>query len=354
MPGINGKQVKGWAFAKFGTNSWGVAASVTKGARFMGDGGMKLQPVFVEDRSFGETFLGASDFGDVQAVDVSLGGQMRYEDNNYVLEALSMGSPATPTISTSTAGQNTSWQHVFDLAPAIDGLGATFALDQLLYTEELTSAKIYGFSLAVGQAGILEETFKVLGMKPTNISSININSTVYGASFPALGGKVARKQGTFRLNKQSGGALGATDAMVVETIDLTFERPQDRVFAFGQDYIVEPGDNDFPVFSLKVGFARMNTITANSLYQAIRTGDTHKADVTWLGAFINSTDTYKVLYQFPYLELQDWDAPMAGAAQVKPTGTFMLKQASAAPTGMAGVTKPFRLTKIMMNSVVAF
>jgi hypothetical protein len=32
----------------------------------------------------------------------------------------------------------------------------------------------------------------------------------------------------------------------------------------------------------------------------------------------------------------------------------MVKEASSAPTGMSGVTKPFRLTKIMQNSVAAF
>src|SRR5436190_9481835 len=145
MPGTTGREMKGWAFAKFALNSWGVAASVTKGTRFMGDGGLKYQPNFVEDRSFGETFLGPSDVGDIQPPDLSLGGQARYEDFNYILEALSMGSPAAVTISTSAAGQVTSWLHIVDPAPSIDGLGATFAMDRKLYVEEIPSAKIYGF-----------------------------------------------------------------------------------------------------------------------------------------------------------------------------------------------------------------
>jgi hypothetical protein len=127
---------------------------------------------------------------------------------HYVLEALSMGSPAAVTISTSAAGQVTSWQHIIDLAPSIDGLGATFAMDQKLYVTEVTSGKIYGFSETLGEGGVVEQTFRVLGVAPTDISSININSTVYGASFPALGGKIFRNQGTFRLNAQGGGSLG--------------------------------------------------------------------------------------------------------------------------------------------------
>lgn len=354
MPGKTGRDYKGWAFAKFGTNSWGVAASVTKGTRFMGDGGLKYQPTFIEDKSFGETYLGPSDVGDVAPVDISLGGQGRYEDNNYILEALAMGSPNAVTISTSAAGQTTSWQHIFDLAPNLDGLGATFAMDRGLYAEEITSAKIYGFSDTVGDGGIIEETFKVLGGKPTNISSININSTIYSASFPALNGKIFRKQGTFRLNKQSGGALGASDAQQVDSVEFAFERPQARDFVFGQDYIAEPGDNEFPSLSLKVSFPRMNTVSANSLYAALRANDAFKADLTYVGSYINSTDQYTKKYQFPYIELQDFATPAAGAAQVKPQASFVLKQASAAPTGMSGVTKPFRLTRIMTNSVVAF
>lgn len=354
MPGTTGREMKGWAFSKFATNSWGVAASVTKGTRFMGDGGVKFQPQFVEDRSFGETELGPADIGDIQPPDLTLGGQGRYEDYNFILEALAMGSPATPTISTSAVGQVTSWQHILDIAPSIDGLGATFALDRKLYVEEITSAKIYGFGETIGEGGVVEQSFKLLGSKPTNISSVNINSTVYGATYPALNGKVFRKQGTFRLNKQSGGALGSTDAIPVEAFEFTFERPQDKSFATGQDYIIEPGDNEFPVLSFRVTFPRMNTVSANSLYAALRNTDAFKADMTYAGTFINSTDQYTKKYQFPYAELQDFATPAAGAAQVKPTAMFMLKKPSAAPTGMTGVTHAFRRTHIMTNSVIAF
>ena len=354
MPGTTGREMKGFAFAKFGTNSWGVAASVTKGARFDGDGGLKFQPVFVEDRSFGETFLGPADSGDINPVDLTLTSQDRYEDHNYILEALVIGSPAAVAISTSASGQTTSWLHVFDPAPSIDGLGATFAADRKLYVEEITSAKIYGLTDTFGDAGILQSTFKVLGSRPTNISSINTNSTVYGASYPALNGKIFRKTGTFRVNLQSGGALSSTDEIKVESVEFSFERPQDRSFATGQDYIMEPADNEFPVPSVKVTFPRMNTVSANSLYAALRSTTAYKGDLTFTGALINSTDALTRKYQFPYMELQDFATPTAGAAQVKPTAMWVLKKPSAAPTGMTGVTGPFRLSRIMQNSVVAF
>ena len=354
MAGRTGREFKGFAFSKFTTNSWGVAASVTKGTRFTSDGGLKRAPTFVEDRSFGETFLGPSSIGDNAPTDITLTGQARYEDHHYILEALCMGSPNAVTIATSASGQVTSWQHIIDLAPSIDGLGATFAMDRSNYVEEIPSAKIYGFGETYGEGGIIEESFKILGVAATHLSSINTSSTVYGANFPALGGKMFRKECTFRINAQGGGALGSTDAIPVEGIEFTFERPQDRTFASGSPEIIEPADNEFPVPSFTVQFPRMNTVTANSLRTAIQSFVTYKADVTYLGAFINSTDQYKKLYQFPYLELQDFQTPTAGAAQVKPRAMFVLKKPSAAPTGTIGVTNPFRITRIMTNSVVAF
>ena len=40
--------------------------------------------------------------------------------------------------------------------------------------------------------------------------------------------------------------------------------------------------------------------------------------------------------------------------QVKPKAKFRAALASSAPTGMSGVTRPFRLTRVMTQSVVAF
>jgi hypothetical protein len=104
---------------------------------------------------------------------------------------------------------------------------------------------------------------------------------------------------------------------------------------------------------VRVSYPRMNTVTANSLYAALKNDPTFKADMTFSGAFINSTDKYTEKYQFPALELDEWVAPVAGANQVKPSATFMGKLAATSPSGMAFVN-PFRLTRIMVNSVVAF
>lgn len=353
MAGVTGREAKGFAFAKFGTNSWGVAASVTKGAYFQSDGGWRFAPQRVNDDAFGQTFLSEGDFGNTAMVDVTMPTRARYESHEYILEALAMGSPNAVTLSSSVGGQVTSWQHVIDLAPSIDGLGITAAIDKRLFTEELTSAKVYGFDWAVGDNGVMDESFRFMGTKPTIQSSVNINSTVYGAAFPALNERIFQKQGTFRMNIQSAGSLVAADKVDAENVQITFTRPQDAPHVFGQDYIYEPADNGFPEIRVTVNYPRMNTVTANSLYAALLADRVFKADMTFLGVNINSADTQKVLWQFPCLEIDEHSLPLNGPTQIKPTATFTAKLASSSPTGMPFIN-PFRLTRIMQNSVVAF
>ena len=352
MSGVTGREVA-MAFAKFGTNSWGVAASVTKGIYFSNDGGLKLDPDIIEDDAFGQTFIKQSDVGNVKAPAVSWPARARYDDFSYILQALAIGSPATVTLSNSATGQTPSFSHVFDLSANIDGLGATFAMDKQRYVDELTSAKVHGFDLEDGQGGLMQMTFRILGSKTTPISSVNINSTVGGATFPSLANRIMKKQGTFRMNLNTAGALGASDAVTAETIKFSFVRPQDAPFVYGQDYVAEPADNGFPTFQIDVAYPRMTQTSANSLYAGLRDATAFKGDWTFLGAYINSTDQYKLLFQFPYLQLTDFQAATAGANQIKPKATFMARLAATSPTGMAFVN-PFRMTRIMTTSVVAF
>lgn len=355
MAGVTGRRVN-LAFSKYATGSWNVAASVTKGAYFESDEGIVHRPDIVEDRAFGQDFIGQTERGNTQAVQTTLTQQSRYNDYSYILEAIAMGSPAAVAISTSATGQVTSWLHVTDLAPDTDGLGVTVASDLVLFVKELTSAAIVGFTEEFGATeSVGRESFTLLGTDATMISSVNINSTVAGASYPALNNRILKKQATFRLNRQSAGSLVAADAVgKTESFRFEFTRPKDSAHELGSATIMDPGDNEFPMPRLVVGFGRMNTVTANSLRAALPAGTVFKGDLTALGAYINSTDQHTKLYQYPHLEVIDYVDTVAGATQVKPQVTFGVYKPAAAPTGMAGIVKPFRLTRIMTNSLMAF
>ncbi|MGE0451789.1 MAG: hypothetical protein AB7Q29_19605 [Vicinamibacterales bacterium] len=354
MSGVTGRSMR-LAFAKFATGSWGAAASVTKGLYIEGDAGMQYRPAQVTDDAFGQPFLGQADPGLVEAPTLSLVGRDRYEDHQYILEALAMGSPAAVAIATSASGQTTSWTHQFDLADSIDGLGITAAIDKVLYVEELTSIKVHGFEVTQAQNGAMNQTFRVTGSKPTNISSVNVAATVAGAAYPSLGNRIMQQQGVFRMNVHGAGSLTSSDALKVESVKLTFNRPQDAPHVYGQDYVDEPADNGWPELMLEVTYPRMNTLSANSLYAGLRSSTAFKADWTFSGAHINSTDRYQKLYQFPFMQLMDdgFVAATAGPNQVKPVAKFALRQAATSPSGMPFI-RPLRVTRIMTNSVVAF
>lgn len=355
--GQTGRTMK-MAFAKFGTNSWGVAASVTAGIYFESDGGLQYQPEMIDDPAFNQTFLGDSQPGLVTAPEVSLSGRTRYNDWGYAWEAMLLGSPTAggnANISDSTSGQTTSWSHEIDLSGNTDGVGLTYAIDKNQYVEEVTSNKVVGWTFANQANGAMQSTFQVLGSKPTNISSVNINSTVGGADFPALGDRVVMQQGTFRINLAAAGGLAASDAIQAENITLEVSRPQDAPHIFGQDFIAEPADQGYPTVMLTLVRPRMNTPSANSAYAAIRSGEAFKADWTFNGAYINSADQYQMLFQFPRLQFTSdgFQASAEAVNQVKPQWKLVGKLAATSPTGMA-VVNPMKLTRINANSPGAF
>jgi hypothetical protein len=90
------------------------------------------------------------------------------------------------------------------------------------------------------------------------------------------------------------------------------------------------------------------------MYRQLQAGGAWKGDLTYTGPLINSATPYSKTFQMPYLEVQGLQLNLAGAQQVKPSVTFVLKEVPTAPTGMAGVTRPFRLIRTMTNSLQAF
>jgi len=354
MPGKTGREMR-MAFSKFGTGSYNVAASVTKGCYFESDGGLVFRPGQVVDNAFNQAFVGAADPGLVDAAPLTLVGRDRYEDFTYIWEALAMGSPAAVTIATSAAGQVTSWRHQCDLAPSIDGLGLTYAIDKGLFVEEATCVKVHGFEETQAENGAMNMTFRGLANTAKHDSTVNTNSTVAGATYPALGNRIVQHQGVFRMNLASGNTLAATDAIEAESVRFSFNRPQDAPHVYGRQTIAEPGDNGWPEPMIEITYARMNTPSANSIRAFLGSSTGLKADWIFTGPLINSTDAYSKIYQFPYLQLmQDgWTAAPSGPTQVKPQVRLAARLAPTSPSGMPFVN-PLRLIRIMVNSVNAF
>jgi len=347
------------AFGIYGSGSWGVPTSVTGRVYFESDRGMTSQVGYIDDASFGQTFLGPADVGDFAPVDLTLSGQNYYDHFLYRLEALAMGSPNAVT-AVSSQGAATSlvaYQHIIDVAPNTNGRGMTLASDKVQYVEELTSCKVYGLGFGIGPNGVLTSSFKIKGGKSTIASTINTRSAVVAsATAPTLSNRILRQTGTWLMNVTSSGSLTpGTDDISAKLVDVSFDftRPLDDAMVHGQNYTAEPLDNGFPEFHLRTGMRSADTITANSLYTAVQAGTPFKARGTYLGAYINSATQRSYQWEFPYLEARTHNFSVEGAVQARPDITFVAKMASTAPTGFTH-TRPARLTRVTTNSLISF
>jgi hypothetical protein len=78
---------------------------------------------------------------------------------------------------------------------------------------------------------------------------------------------------------------------------------------------------------------------------ALGSDNRYKMDITATGALLNASFYYKHLWQFPHLQLTTAD-PTDDAGRIKQPLEFLIHGASAAPTGMTGITDPLWWTVI--------
>jgi hypothetical protein len=157
----------------------------------------------------------------------------------------------------------------------------------------------------------------------------------------------------FRINTAGGLALAAGDAVSVTDLSLKYEQPMDEKFIAGQDYVIEPEDNAYPEITIEATFARLDG-TSDNYIGYHRDNTSLKADLTLTGPTLATTN-HKLLFQFPNLIVAA--APVefkSGAENVAPAITLKAYKAAAAPTGMTGVTKPFRLTTTGISTTNPF
>jgi hypothetical protein len=352
MAGVTGRVVKA-AYAR--TNTWGTPASVTQQLLMTDTSGLDSSVVLVDDETFNQSFLGTAEPADHAAIQQELPFVLRYENLDRWIAA-GMGSATAPVVVSSVAADSLiAYRHVVDLAPELPDFWYTLAIDTTRYILEIPSLKVRGYTIRVGDNGRMMVNFPIVGNKATYDSTVNVNSTVGGATAASIGNRVFRKDGRFRMNVQSGGSLAAADVIgIAKEITFNAGRPlasDDHVF--NQDYIIAPDDDGYPEYSLEVTYARMNTIAANSLAIAITAGRIFKADLFFTptsGGYINSETQRSLLWQFPALQLYSFRAAITGPNQTRPVATFRAKLPTAAPTGMTGVVTSVRVTMINGNS----
>lgn len=353
MAGLNGRDVR-VAFAR--SNTWGTPASVTKQINLRSLDGFHAKPGVVVDESFNQAFVGEGEMGDYAPSTPELQMDLRYDGAGPLLVAAAMGSAAAPSVVSSVAANSLiAYSHVLTLATDLTKF-YTFAADMggpgggTHFVLELPTAKPTGFSIQVGDNGKMQLSVPVVANKAVYNSAVNVNSTIGGAAADPLANRVFRKQGVFRMNLQSAGSLAGADAQDVKEVVIRASRPvaqDDHVF--GKDYVIEPDDDGWAEFDVDLTFPRMTSQNANSLVIAWPAGTHLKGDFTFTGNYINSVTQYGMLFQFPALQIAEWDAPLTGHNLIRPTAKAKARLATTSPSGMAFV-QPLRITVTNMNS----
>jgi hypothetical protein len=342
--------------SKVGLNlaaTWGTATAVGAGDGVWVTDDIKdsLSMQVDEDDSAGQDFIGSMQVANHNAPKVEIPMLLHYNDAfQNVLWALACGTGGTaPTqVGTSTAYTNT-----FEPATNKTGVFATIIRDKVTFISEIPSAKCTGFELSFGDNGRGEITFMFTGNKNVVDSSVNTSTQVSALTFPTQGLRAFFKQLAFRINTQGGSALSTTDLIRTTDLKITYEQKLDELFVNGQDYIIEPEDNAYPETTIEATIDRLTSATDDFIGYH-RDNTSLKAELELTGPTLAATNR-KILFQFPNLICAE--APVefkSGADNVQPKIVLKAYKAASAPSGMTGVTKPFRITTTGVSTTNPF
>lgn len=320
--------------------TWGTAAQC--GAAGCGitptnHGAFKLTMPAVERDEMTNANETGVDFPLISPVDFSLDFNYQYDGLENILLALLMGTAGVPAQQAAT----TAYLHTLVMNDSASGLFCTYACDKNDKIYVVPSAKVLKASFGLN-AGLLKASFSLRGNNVTDADAVVTALT--SVTFPSIGPTRAKlSQGVFRINAQGGADFGDGDKVYPKSFAIDIERKQDSEHAAGSAYIIEPRGNDKPQVKVTLEFPRMDT--TNEAYFANWTAGTEKKmDITFTGAVIATSYSYYIKFQLPRLIIEDFDVPDSPLLAAKVTMRAVV--ATAAPTGMTGLTKPVTITLI--------
>lgn len=296
-------------------------------------------------------FIGAVQVSNLEAIQTQLPMFLHYHDAwQNILLALALGTGGTAPVQ---IGAGTCYTNTFEPATTRSTLYATIVRDKVQDVSEVPGAVFNGFEIRSGEMGRLEVDWLFTGDQEKVDSTINTATQISALTFPTLGRRWFMKDLTTRLNSQSGGALGAGDAVKITGFKLRVEQPIDVKFVGGSPSIIQPLDNGFPKITLDLTFARYDSVS-KAFFASHKAGTLYKGDLTLVGPLIDATSSWGLLFQFPNLFVTSYVAPMPTTAQGEPKISLEALDTTTAPTGMTGVTKPIRVTTTGISSVNPF
>lgn len=188
-------------------------------------------------------------------------------------------------------------------------------------TKRIPSAKLTGLSFHQNDQGIFEMDLAATGN--TSDASGNVSSTTWKSEDnPFL-----FRNATFRINDQSGAALGSGDEIAVSDIKVDINRPSTTTYVTGGTSILEPAEGPFPEVLVEVTIPQKSADSV-TLYTAWAAETKQKGDIVITGS---SADRQLDLI-FPQLKIESVEN---AHDEVIPTVVKMRGQvADSNPTGM--------------------
>jgi hypothetical protein len=240
-----------------------------------------------------------------------------------------------------TASVGAAYQHTMSMADQVSGIFGTYAVEKLSKIHVVPSLKV--MKLALTQAnGMLKLNAGCRGSKVVDDSSVI--TSMSAITYAAIRNRAKFSQAVFRMNDQTGAALGSTFVVKPKTFNLDPERKMDNEHASGSATIIEPLETGKPTVKLTMEFPRMDAV--NALYFANWIANAEKkADITITGPVIAGTHAYMLKCEMPRLQVEDVEYPDSGLIPSKIVLRAVV--ADVAPTGMA-LTNP--LTATLINS----
>lgn len=278
----------------------------------------------------------------------TISGDLFYNANCGKFVSYVFGTSGAPTQTPPSTG--TTYLHVCDLANSLAKF-YTLTLARKAVSgdsqkwHEYASCMTARVTFAGTGNGRVTWTAELIANAMDRASSTNTTTQTDAVTVPTVLGAVRFKDGLFRYNAQAGGALASTtDDYSISGFELEVSRPLSLDFlADGTTSIAQPAEEDACSVMLRVDLRSYDTDTWKAAWSA---GTEYKADLKFTGAGLapaSGSDPY-FEFQFPRLVVaSDPQANIAGRGRIAHRVEFKCLTASAAPTGMSGVTQPVRL-----------
>lgn len=338
MMGLTGAEI---VYALKKGVAWGTALAAGAGDGFLAlPWAADPENGLITDDSLGQFFAVSATPGETK-LDATVQAYARYNDEVLLsILAAFFGTAGVP--STHAAG-TLSKDHVLKINKNVDGLFFTIAAKiGTGFVEEIPSWKVAKLEITFETGKPVQFKFSGPGIDLVVDSAINTLTTFNSVTILETANRAYMGQAVFRMNDQSAGALSSGDKIAPSKAVIVLERKLTGVYGSfvdagaGRDLIDEPTNDGLFSASLALTFPRLKDNTGRL---KIKGNTPQKCDITLTGPIIEGAIPYTMLFQFPNL-VPKKNANPHKQGTIDNTRDFEVLGASAAPTGMSGITDP--------------